>query len=250
MYLAGFFPDSRPIPASVARIRIAQDRLADAWDWAREHDVSAEQEPTFLAEYNLLTLARLLVAQGHADRDPARIDAAIGLCDRVLDAAQRAGRGGSIVETLLVRALARHARGARDASLADLDRALIGGVPAGYVRLFLDEGAPIGDLLEAAALRSDLAGSGYAARLTRLAQHDREPGPARPAEAAPGGDVLSERELEVIRLLATELTGPEIAARLFVSVNTLRTHTKHIFTKLDVNTRRAAVHRAAALGLL
>ena len=61
---------------------------------------------------------------------------------------------------------------------------------------------------------------------------------------------MSERELEVIRLLATELTGPEIAARLFVSVNTLRTHTKHIFTKLDVNTRRAAVHRAAGLGLL
>ena len=61
---------------------------------------------------------------------------------------------------------------------------------------------------------------------------------------------MSERELEVLRLLATDLTGPEIAQRLFVSVNTLRTHTKHIFTKLDVNTRRAAVQRAADLGLL
>ena len=61
---------------------------------------------------------------------------------------------------------------------------------------------------------------------------------------------LSDRELEVLRLLATDLTGPEIARHLFVSVNTLRTHTKHIFTKLDVNTRRAAVRRAAELGLL
>ena len=64
------------------------------------------------------------------------------------------------------------------------------------------------------------------------------------------GDGLSERELEVLRLLATELTGPEIAQRLYVSLNTLRTHTKHIFTKLDVNTRRAAVRRATERHLL
>ena len=61
---------------------------------------------------------------------------------------------------------------------------------------------------------------------------------------------MSDRELEVLRLLATDLTGPEIAQRLFVSVNTLRTHTKHIFTKLEVNTRRAAVQRASDLSLL
>jgi LuxR family maltose regulon positive regulatory protein len=71
------------------------------------------------------------------------------------------------------------------------------------------------------------------------------------AAAAPSSDEgLSDRELEVLRLLATELTGPEIARHLFVSVNTLRTHTKHIFTKLDVNTRQAAVRRATELGLL
>jgi LuxR family maltose regulon positive regulatory protein len=70
------------------------------------------------------------------------------------------------------------------------------------------------------------------------------------AQPPAGEDVLSEREREVLRLLATELTGPEIAARLFVSVNTLRTHTKHVFTKLDVNTRRAAVRRGTELGLL
>ena len=79
-----------------------------------------------------------------------------------------------------------------------------------------------------------------------LAAAQRPSGP--PARASEEG--LSERELEVLRLLATELSGPEIARQLFVSVNTLRTHTKHIFTKLDVNTRRAAVRRAAELGLL
>jgi LuxR family maltose regulon positive regulatory protein len=75
--------------------------------------------------------------------------------------------------------------------------------------------------------------------------------PAAPAPVATSSpDVLSDRERQVLRLLASELTGPEIAQQLFVSVNTLRTHTKHVFAKLDVTTRRAAVHRATALGLI
>jgi LuxR family maltose regulon positive regulatory protein len=75
-----------------------------------------------------------------------------------------------------------------------------------------------------------------------------------PPVRAPGGggadDELSEREREVLRLLATEFSGPEIAGQLYISVNTLRTYTKHIFSKLDVNTRRAAVRRAMDLGVL
>jgi LuxR family maltose regulon positive regulatory protein len=69
-------------------------------------------------------------------------------------------------------------------------------------------------------------------------------------DAAPNPEGLSERELDVLRLLATDLTGPDIAGRLFMSVNTFRTHTRHIFTKLDVSTRRAAVARADELNLL
>ena len=250
LYLRGFVPHTRPIPATTARLRIAQDRLADAWAWAHDHDVSADGEPTYLAEYNLLTLARLLVAQSRADHDPAAIDAAVDLLDRVLAAAHDADRGGSIVETLVVRSLAHRARGNVDAALADLSRALVDGAPAGYVRLFLDEGPAMEDLLRTAALRGDLPGSGHAAELTRIAQRDQDPQPAREADASPGDEGLSDRELEVLRLLATDLTGPEIAQRLYVSVNTLRTHTKHIFTKLEVNTRRAAVQRASDLGLL
>jgi LuxR family maltose regulon positive regulatory protein len=67
---------------------------------------------------------------------------------------------------------------------------------------------------------------------------------------APLLDPLSDRELEVLRLLNTAMSGPEIARELFVSPNTLRTHTKHIFSKLEVNSRRAAVHRAGELGLI
>ena len=103
------------------------------------------------------------------------------------------------------------------------------------------------ELLRAAERRPDPAASAeYAALVLRsfLAA-------ATAAAETPSSDEgLSDRELEVLRLLATELTGPEIARHLFVSVNTLRTHTKHIFTKLDVNTRQAAVRRANELGLL
>lgn len=259
IYLPGFFPDTRPIPAAIARLRISQGRLADAGEWARAHAVTADQEPTYLAEFNLLTLARLLPAQYRAEGDPEVIDTAIGLLDRVVAAARTADRGGSLIEARLLRALAHHTRGDLDAALADLSDTLTEGVPAGYRRMFLDEGPPLETLLHVAA-RADLPGAAHAADLLRGAARGRPPldqpstptaeGAADTAAVTGAGDDLSDRELEVLRLLAGELTGPEIARHLFVSVNTLRSHTKHIFTKLDVNNRRAAVRRATTLGLL
>jgi LuxR family transcriptional regulator, maltose regulon positive regulatory protein len=128
LYLPGFFPDVRPIPALRARIRIAQ-RLADAWDWAHGHGVTAADPPAFLAEFNQLTLARLLIGQYRADRDQGGIEQAGALLDRVVDAAQAAGRAGSLVEARLVRALARPAAGNTNAAIPDLAAALTGGVP-------------------------------------------------------------------------------------------------------------------------
>ena len=125
----------------------------------------------------------------------------------------------------MLRALAHQAQGEDEPARAEIDRALADGVPAGYVRLFLDEGEPMERLLRA-------SGSELVAR--------------EPPDVAG----LSEREVEVLRLLATRLSGPEISRELYVSLNTLRTHTKHIFSKLDVNTREAAVRRAGELGLL
>ena len=139
-----------------------------------------------------------------------------------------------MAEILMLRALAHRAGGDLDKAMAPLARALETAVPVGYARLFLDEGAPMQALLREAEQR------GLPVPLIR-----------RPcATPAASDEALSPRELDVLRLLATELTGPDIARRLFVSVNTLRTHTKHIFTKLDVSTRAAAVRRATELGLL
>jgi len=248
LYLPGFFPDVRPIPAIRARTHIAQGRLADAWRWARKHQVTAGDPVTYLSEFNQLTLARLLIAQHRGDPDSGAVGDTLGLVDRVLAAAQAVDRGGSIIEALLVRAMAHAATGEIDTALGDLGRALVDGVPAGYSRMFLDEGEPMVELLHAAAARADTAGA-RAAELLRAAEPDQTHPPGV-GPVPPGREPLSEREREVLRLLATDLTGPDIAGQLFMSVNTFRTHTRHIFTKLDVNTRRAAVTRAGELDLL
>ncbi|WP_432479888.1 LuxR C-terminal-related transcriptional regulator [Nocardioides sp. GXQ0305] len=240
LFLAGYYPDVRPVAAARARVRIAQGRLEDARAWAREREVTPTDSPDYLTEDEHLTLARLLLAEGDAST-------ALGLLDRLLDTAQAADRGGSVIETRMVRALAHHACGDLESATGDLAAALALAVPAGYCRLFLDEGEPMTDLLrQTARVARDEATRTYADRLLSVAQ--RPSGAESTALAS--GDTLSERELEVLRLLASELTGPEIAQRLFVSLNTLRTHTRHVFTKLDVNTRRAAVRRATDLGLL
>src|SRR4029077_8038488 len=111
--------------------------------------------PAFLAEFNQLTLARLLIGQYRADRDESGIEQARALLDRVAVAAQAAGRAGSLVEARMVRALARHAAGDTDAAISDLAAALTDGVPGGYLRLFLDEGPPMTELLRAAERRPE-----------------------------------------------------------------------------------------------
>jgi LuxR family maltose regulon positive regulatory protein len=149
-----------------------------------------------------------------------------------------------MIEILVLQALAYQKRGDLRAALVPLERALTLAEPEGYVRVFVDEGPPMAELLQAAAERGiapdyiqrHLTDSGIAEAEPRTRQNLIEP--------------LSERELQVLRLLATDLDGPDIASQLMVSLNTMRTHTKSIYTKLGVNSRRAAVHRAEELELL
>jgi LuxR family transcriptional regulator, maltose regulon positive regulatory protein len=250
LYLPGFYPDVRPIPAAQARVRIALGRLDDAEAWARDHQVVDTDPVAYLSEYDQLTLVRLLLAQhraGQPDSNDA-VDAGVGILDRVLAAAEAANRGGSVIEARWLRALAHHLRGDLGRALDDLGPALTAGVRAGYRQVFLDEGGPAEELLRTAARRPDLPGAAEADTLLDNLHRTRRAAAVVPVPASP--EQLSEREVEVLRLLATDLTGPEISRQLFMSINTFRTHTRHIFTKLDVNTRRAAVARAGELGLI
>ena len=138
--------------------------------------------------------------------------------------ARAADRGGSLIEAGLLRALAHHANGDTGSATADLAAALTSGVPAGYCRLFLDEGQPMVELLGHAARAAAHDVRTHAEHLLAAAHRPSAPAPAGPVEEG-----LSERELEVLRLLATELSGPEIAATaLCLGEHAAHAHQAHL----------------------
>ena len=249
-YRRGFYPDVRPIAAMKARIRIQQGRLSEAAAWAAERRLPVATDPGYLHEFEHLTLVRLLIAQHRDHEDPVAIREAEELLNRLFDAAQSSGRTGSLIEILMLQALAHDAQGHQRPAQEALERALTESPEAdGFARLYLDEGAPMVRLLLVAEEREVTRDRAH--RLLRRVTPDRAAAPSR--RAGPGSSwsaPLSQRELQVLRLLDTAMTGPEIARELFVSHNTLRSHTKHIFTKLGVNSRPAAVSRAKKHGLL
>jgi LuxR family maltose regulon positive regulatory protein len=250
LYRPGFFPDVRPIAAMMARVWITHGNLSQAAEWARERGVSATDDAEYLNEFDHLTLVRLLIAGHRAHPDTRAIDQAVGLLDRLVEAAETSGRAGSLVEIRMLQALAQDAQGDRPQALQSLGHAWAQAAePEGYARLFLDEGAPMMELLREAE-HQDVAGDRARRLLSLSPARDGDDTGAPQRLAPPSAEHLSERELQVLRLLDTELSGPEIARELFVSHNTLRTHTKHIYTKLEVTTRRAAVRRARERGLM
>ncbi|HEY7102301.1 MAG TPA: LuxR C-terminal-related transcriptional regulator [Mycobacteriales bacterium] len=238
VYNGDYSPNVRPVPAVRARLRLRRGELGPANAWVRERQLSVEDELSYLREYEHVTLARLLLARED-------LDDSVGLLDRLLSAAEEGQRGGTAIEVQLLRALALRAGGDQAAALDALARAVTRAEPEGYVRLFADEGPPMAALLRLLA-KDDRAPRGYVRRL--LAASTGRPDTA--ASGQPLVDPLSERELDVLRLLASDLDGPDIARELVVSLNTLRTHTKRIYTKLGVTNRRAAVQRGQALHLL
>jgi LuxR family maltose regulon positive regulatory protein len=257
-------PDVRPVAALKARVWIRQGRLAEALGWAHRRDLSVDDDLSYLREFEHVTLARVLIARYKSDRAERSIHDADGLLERLLKVAEEGGRMGSVIEILVLQALAHEAQGNIPLALVPLERALTVAEPEGYVRVFVHEGIPMAELLTRMNASREggrpvpSTGSGRALsevvnkHIHRLLaafgkQKDVQPSAFSPQ---PLVEPLSERELEVLRLLGTELNGPAIARELLVSLNTMRTHTKNIYSKLGANNRRAAVRRAEELDLL
>jgi ATP/maltotriose-dependent transcriptional regulator MalT len=250
VYMGDFLPDVRPISASTARLLAAQGRIGEALTWASEHGLSPADDLSYRREFEHVTLARVLLAQYTGVGTGDYAGAAAGLLGRLLQAAEAGERTGSVIEILVLQALTAHARGNTSDALAALERALTLAEPEGYVRVFVSEGPPMASLLITVAKRR--ASWTYVRRLVDACGPAGEATTAnRPGRYAQGlVDPLSERELQVLRLLGTDLDGPAIARELVVSLNTLRTHTRNIYAKLGVTSRRAAVRQAGELGLL
>jgi LuxR family maltose regulon positive regulatory protein len=253
LYMNDFSPNVRPIAALKARVWIAQGRLDEALEWAHADHLFFDDELTYLREFEHITLARILMSQYKSARIDTSLHEAIGLLARLVKAAEAGGRIGHLIETLVLQALAHQMQGDVPAACVALEKALILAEPEGYVRIFLDEGADMANLLREAKARKIMLD--YTSKLLAAFEavqqgKSDELLPATSSASQPLLEPLSQRELEILRLFKTELSGPEIARELVVALSTVRTHTKSIYGKLNVNSRRAAVRRAEELKLI
>jgi LuxR family maltose regulon positive regulatory protein len=226
--------------------------LADAVEWARTSGLSSHNEFGYQQKYEYLTLARVLIAQDKAGE-------ANPLLDRLIVAAEGAGRNGDLIAYLSLQAVAHHTQRQTDTALACLARALALGEPEGYVRTFVDLGPPMRDLLQSLSLQPSAVGRTYLNKLLAAfgdaTMDERRKTKPRPPSLAPGPssllvDPLTDRELQILRLLAARRSYREIAEELYLSLNTIKWYAKNIYGKLGVHQRDQAASRARELGLL
>jgi LuxR family maltose regulon positive regulatory protein len=214
-------------------ILLHQGNLAAAAHLAEQHDLP-------------ISRARVRLAQG----DPS---AALSALEPVRRQAEAKGWQDERLKVMVLQAVALQAHGATDQALQFLGDALALAEPGGFIRLFVDEGAPMAELLSTAAARGMLPA--YTRKLLAACeaekQRDADESPLLAAPAAqPLIEPLSERELDVLRLIAQGLSNREISERLFLALSTVKGHNRQIFGKLQVQRRTEAIARARELGLL
>jgi len=213
------------ITAVRIQIHLQQGNLAAAAQLAKSYDLPLSQ-------------ARVKLAQG----EPAT---ALALLAPLRQQAAANNWADLRLQVLLLQALAHQAAGDSELAVQSIGEALALAAPGGLLRPFVDEGPPMAALLREAVQRgvSPVFGQQVLAILGETAVS-----PPSITQSLP--DPLSDRELDVLKLLATNLTGPEIANELMISLNTMRTHTKNIYSKLGANSRRTAVQRAEELKII
>jgi LuxR family maltose regulon positive regulatory protein len=246
MQIKGGFPlwGSKYAAAHQAKIDLERGDIDAAVRWAQTNDLVIDGDFEFHREIEYLTLARVFIAQ-------KRLEEAHSLVERVYRIAQEIGKRQTELEALILLALAFSVQGETDQAFVYLEKALSIGEPEGYVRIFVDEGPPMARLLYEALSRG--IAPDYTRRLLGafpIPEPEQTDPSKTPTPKSEMVEPLSEREIEVLQLLAEGLTNPEIAARLFLSLNTVKVHTRNIYGKLGVNNRIQAVAQARALGIL
>lgn len=250
-YARSLIPNTRPVDAIKVQIYLKQGRLFNAQEWVREHGFSVKDDLSYLREFEHITLARVLLAEYQVNRKERSIQDAMRLLKRLLKAAEDQKRMGSILEILIVTALAYHALGNTSQAFASLERALSLAQPEGYFRIFVNEREPMRSLLLdfRGSLEKQPRGKehelhGYVDKLLSAFV------PTNDIPQSNSNELLSQRELEVLRLIAQGLSNDEISQRLFLALDTVKGHNRRIYGKLQVQRRTEAIIRARELGLL
>jgi LuxR family maltose regulon positive regulatory protein len=232
------------------RLWLSEGNLAAAVRWAQTSGLRVDSELSYHHDLHHINLARVLIAQGVQQPSGTSLDEALGLLAQLLVTAEKAGWIHEEIKILTLQAMALTAGGESEDALTALARALTLAEPGGYVRTFIDEGMSMGKLLRQAIARGIAVG--YAGKLLAALEEDTDNKPrgGKPTSSPALIEPLTKRELEVLRLLTTHLPSTEIAKELVISPNTVRSHIKRIYSKLNVHNRRDAIRRAEELNLL
>ncbi|HSM26079.1 MAG TPA: LuxR C-terminal-related transcriptional regulator [Anaerolineaceae bacterium] len=248
VYIQGPIPIMQPIAARKARINLKQGRLDKAQAWVRERGISVADEVNYLGEYEFLTLARLRLLEGS-------FDGINELLDRLLVLAESQKRGGSVIDILLTRALVHQAQGEQPNALAALERALTLAEPEGYQRIFVDEGEVMRSLLLNFRSTTEKQSAHSLSRyVNKTVAAFSQPNnfiseSMRSRLSSEIIETLTDREIEVLRLVAKGHSNAEIGQQLYLTLSTVKGHNLRIFSKLQVHNRTEAVARARELGL-
>ena len=227
-----------------ARLWLLQDQVeaAERWhnEWTAQRDKNDEIVPYVLHELDQILRARILLARG-------RWESCLKIARQLQKDAAKLDRQGVVLETLVLQCLAFWGRDEKEQALHTLETALSLAEPEEYLRIFLDEGEAMAQLLYLAAERG--IHQEYVGRILSAIP------PIRPAQQTGGTgeqliEPLSHRELEVLQLLAQGSSNKDVARQLFISLPTVKWHTSNIYGKLSVRTRTQAVAKARSLGLL
>lgn len=232
------------IIAGQTRLLVASGDLDRAARLTARQGITPNSVPAFHTEAPLIELVRLLIAQGRADGSSTGLEKALALLNALAASTTKGGRLGRVMEVHLLSALAHQELHDIPRAMSSLKHSLSLARPEGNLRTFLDEGEPMFSLLREAASR------GIAADQCQFLLAAAETENGRAASTAVTADLLSPREIEVLRLISAGLTNQQIADQLYVSLNTIRSHTKNTYSKLDVQSRTQAVARARDLRIL
>jgi len=247
-------PDVKPLAAIKARLFIRQGKLHAAQNWIREFNLTKNDNLSYLREYEYITLTRYFLAQYLQNKEELYLNDAVELLERLLREAEEGKRYGSLIEILILQAIAYQLNKDIPQALISLERALELAEPEGYVQVFISEGAPMLSLLNHIA--TDGAIRAFIDRLmsdyNTSTTSSKPTSPATPftKETPQLVERLTVREVEILRLIAAGMRNQEIADQLFISLHTVKRHIANAFGKLDVSNRTEAVAIANQLNLL
>jgi LuxR family transcriptional regulator, maltose regulon positive regulatory protein len=253
-YVRTPIPNLRPVGAMKVRIYLKQNRLDKAQAWAAKSGISLHDKPDYLHEFERLALAKVSLAQYPHDPNEKHILDTLKLLDAQLKLAQKQNRLYSQIEILIVQALAYQTKGESAQAVSSLEKALSLAEPEGYLRIFVNEGEDLRSAIADLQMMFERATHPFFEYMERILVKFPQPAQNQKSKIVNPKyeliDPLSERELEVLRLIAQGLSNQEVTRKLFVALSTVKGHNLRIFAKLQAKSRTEAVARARELGLL